>query len=581
MHKYILLVGIVLGICITNPITIIGATQHKNKRIVRVVYFIPTDRQPAAHYAERLDRVMTEVQRFYQEGMKQNGYGDMTFQLERDSNGKLLIHRVHAKGPMKDYGRNDAGKVRGEVKEALAKQGINIDRETVIIFQLLLEWRGNRAVDIGPYVGGWNAVSGTAYVYDDEKLDPRLLGSKKAGGYYNGPCSWGEFNSHYIGGVAHELGHAFGLPHDREKDTERPRKGLSLMGAGNHVYGREKRGEGKGAFLSAVSALPLSVHPLFTGKDVNVIAPGTPFRLEDLDASFEKRTISLSGRLAGEPNAVGIAAHNDSLATSGDYDAVGWTCSVNPDGTFQLKIGEIKPGKFRLRLRAYRPNGTFQSWSFAYQVDDKGQPDLSPFISGTLLSEAVDGFRQKDKKRIQGAIVKLQERLPEGAVGRQKANHLLKLLSPTSPMLLSEVPKNVDRVSVPKLQMEMSVGWGQPLRDQVLMEGSGDCFLEVGNTFFTSGLYAHAPAKHVLRVDKQWKKFASKFGLQDGHDGSVVFVVLGDGKELFRSEIIRDHRIHEVTVNISSVKVLEMCVENAGDGNGSDWGVWLNPELLR
>ena len=107
--------------------------------------------------------------------------------------------------------------------------------------------RRNRAIEVGPYVGGGNRLAGTAWVYDDERLDPQLLASQADGGYTGRPCSLGEFNSHYIGGVAHELGHAFGLPHDCQKESDLAR-GLSLMGGGNHTYGQEQRGEAPARF---------------------------------------------------------------------------------------------------------------------------------------------------------------------------------------------------------------------------------------------------------------------------------------------------------------------------------------------
>ncbi len=132
-----------------------------------------------------------------------------------------------------------SGKVRKEVKDALARQDIDVDCQTSLIFQVLLAWEGNKATEIGPYVGGGNHLAGTAWVYDDSHLDPRLLGSKAPGGYYGGPCSLGAFNSHYIGGVAHELGHAFGLPHDCQRKAETATRGSSLMGGGNHTYGQE------------------------------------------------------------------------------------------------------------------------------------------------------------------------------------------------------------------------------------------------------------------------------------------------------------------------------------------------------
>jgi len=61
----------------------------------------------------------------------------------------------------------------------------------------------------------------------------------------------------------------------------------------------------------------------------------------------------------------------------------------------------------------------------------------------------------------------------------------------------------------------------------------------------------------------------------------VVFVIRGDGKELFRSPTIRDHRVREVTIVVADVDVLELLVENGGDGNAGDWGVWLSPGLAR
>ncbi|HEV7226262.1 MAG TPA: hypothetical protein VGN42_26380, partial [Pirellulales bacterium] len=174
--------------------------------VLRIAYFIPSDRKPEPDRVERLDRVMTEVQRFYRDGMVQNGRGRATFELDRDIAGKLRLHEVHGKEVMRAYGRDAHGKVREEVKAALAREKIDIDRETVLVFQLLLDWKGAQAIEIGPYVGSGDAHSGTAWVYDDAKLDPQLLASLKPGGYYLRPCSLGEFNSHYVGGVAHELG---------------------------------------------------------------------------------------------------------------------------------------------------------------------------------------------------------------------------------------------------------------------------------------------------------------------------------------------------------------------------------------
>lgn len=554
---------------------------ENDRPLLRVVYFVPTDREPEPDYRERLDRVMTEVQTFYRQGMKENGYGPMTFELDRDADGRLNIYHVQAKGSMAEYGRNDAGKVRREVKDSLARQGIDVDRETIVIFQLLLKWEGDKAIEMGPYVGGGGPRSGTAWVYDDRRLDARLLGSREPGGFYNGPCSLGRFNTHYIGGVAHELGHAFGLPHDCERSSERAGRGRSLMGSGNHTYGQERRGEGKGTFLSAASALPLSVHPLFTGK--RAAALPAKFTMADFEVSEAIGSLTVKGRLEGASAAVGIVAHNDPQSKSGDYDAVGWTAAPRNDGSFELTIGELTPDEYRLRLKAYVASGDSSAFfTTTYRVDASGRPDVRPLREAVWLAKASDAFRGRDKNGLERMAADLRSRFPDDTSLHRKVEHVRSLFSPLQPKLLSAIDPTATEANLAETEFaSATVGWGSPLRNHVLPESGLPCLIHVGGEFFESGLYAHAPASHRFRLDGQWAVFRTKFGLQDGKNGSVVFVVKGDGNELFRSVKVDDHQVRTAEMKIAGVQELELVVEDAGDGNASDWGVWIAPTLRR
>jgi len=64
--------------------------------------------------------------------------------------------------------------------------------------------------------------------------------------------------------------------------------------------------------------------------------------------------------------------------------------------------------------------------------------------------------------------------------------------------------------------------------------------------------------------------------------GSVVFVVKGDGKELFRSPLIRlaDGEV-PVDVDLSGIQTLELVTEPGADGKSGDWGIWIAPILVR
>jgi hypothetical protein len=545
-----------------------------------VAYFIPKDREAIPGYVERLNRVMIEVQSFYRGGMQAAGYGPMTFGLERDKEGKLIVHVVSAAHPMRTYGRDSSEEVRNEVKVALARAGVEVDTRTVVIFEVLIEWRDGRASEIGPYVGGGNCLAGTAWVYDDALLDPRSLDSKEAGGFYGERCSIGEFNSHYVGGVAHELGHAFGLPHVAGPKSI-PKH--SLMGDGNHTYGAELRGQGSGTYLHPASAMLLSRCTPFAGHSPS--ARGRPAsECTDLRASFHGGQLLLEGKLDSAPPVFGVVAYNDRTAIPADYDATGWISPVDNAGRFKLAIGELEAGDYELRLQVCHTNGATSPLVFHYAVNPDGVPDLSPFSRSFLvLSQAVRAYGTRSNQRATALLDELDREPSAGSEVRRQARHLRGLLRAGPRQSLAALPKEQARAEISQLEFtEASVGWGPPLQDQVLSEEGSGCFLKVDGAFHERGLFAHAPSQYVLDLaGGGWKRFTSGYGLQDGHAGSVIFVIRADGRELFRSSRIDGHKLQQVRLDIIDVKRLELAVEDAGDGPTNDWGVWIEPALGR
>ena len=70
-------------------------------------------------------------------------------------------------------------------------------------------------------------------------------------------------------------------------------------------------------------------------------------------------------------------------------------------------------------------------------------------------------------------------------------------------------------------------------------------------------------------------------GLADGYEGSVVFVIVGDAKELWRSKKITDASLPGFEIDVHGVQELSFEVEDGSNGNRSDWGVWCDLKVLR
>ena len=82
-------------------------------------------------------------------------------------------------------------------------------------------------------------------------------------------------------------------------------------------------------------------------------------------------------------------------------------------------------------------------------------------------------------------------------------------------------------------------------------------------------------------TDKNSKIFAGLEGLNGNVEkGSVVFSITGDSRQLYKSPLIRqgDTPI-KVQVNLAGVRLLEMVVEDGGDGASGDHALWIDPQI--
>jgi hypothetical protein len=374
------------------------AAYHQDFRAshrLRVVYFQASDRDPLPNYAERLDRVMSDISDFYRDGLRRFGIETEGLPLER-KDGRLVIHVVHGAKSAREY-RHDSGypfdREEREANEAVAeirtamKGTFDLEDEWVLVIYGLCrrEPDGTYVFD-GPYFGDGtsNHRRGLCHAADCELLDPPLLRDTKrelvyTEHYHSGMHqSVAQFNSWYLGGIAHELGHGLGVSHDAGSLAERA-FGVSLMGGGNLNYRADVWGGASPAYLSRASALQLMSHPLFTRSD-HGRWDEVLVRTERFDFSSKREALEIRGRIVAEIPAYAVIAHVR-LVTDEEHDTPTFPVVLH-DGAFSVPIDGLRPrgdngrpNRYWLRIVTAYVNGATTTHTVQFGFDPTGKPD--------------------------------------------------------------------------------------------------------------------------------------------------------------------------------------------------------------
>ena len=194
------------------------------------------------------------------------------------------------------------------------------------------------------------------------------------------PFTLASFNTTYIGGTIHELGHGLSLPHNLATKLESS-NGTALMGAGNYTYRQEWREEGKGSFLTNAHAIRLLTHPVFSGTS-KAATLNPKLSIGDMNIKYFDDNLHLRGQISSSIPAVAMIAYNDGenkgqkkYQVNNDYDAPTWTSVLSPDNEFWIKIGDLKEGKHQIRLVSVHANGATTTHRIHYSIID-GKPKL-------------------------------------------------------------------------------------------------------------------------------------------------------------------------------------------------------------
>ncbi len=89
-------------------------------------------------------------------------------------------------------------------------------------------------------------------------------------------------------------------------------------------------------------------------------------------------------------------------------------------------------------------------------------------------------------------------------------------------------------------------------------------------------------ASFGVNIDRYATRFTAEVGEDDssGTQGSVQFVVSGDGKVLWKSGVMTcGQPAKKVDVDLTGVKILSLSVNDGGDGENSDHADWADAKI--
>jgi hypothetical protein len=206
---------------------------------VRLVYFVPTDREPTPQWKEKIGVVAAFVADLYRRDLQAHGCRTRGLDFEFDA-GALAVHLVRGKEAAAHYtgdpqfdGMQQWRTVVPEVEKALGPASRNlyvVFAETYDDGPTKFEWRGGVALG-ARYTSTGGVGLFSAWILRDELCSPTVDGQlalfadetpikgRVALGCGRMDSPRFEFIEDGFGAVAHEMGHTFGLPHDMRQES--------------------------------------------------------------------------------------------------------------------------------------------------------------------------------------------------------------------------------------------------------------------------------------------------------------------------------------------------------------------------
>lgn len=603
----------------------------RNDRKLHVVYFLPTDRKPFPGYRERYTRILNYVTDYYAREMAANGLGPETFLLDHDADGLVKIHMAYGDKPTSGYDKytNAGSETREAAYKVLREANIDPDKNHILIICQLPD-------GVSPYYGNLGSENGRCWVCDLCGLDSLNLASladkaqtmkiadadtkvqadeiAKATGTpltaealaalmeenrkaYRGRAL-GPHTSVYVGGITHELGHCFNLPHTGESPLVTKTLGVSLMGQGTFTFGEEVRGKGPGTYLVPTDALTLISQPMFSHWDKEVTAKCTA-TFTNLRATPDGDGFRVTGRVVSPKIPVYAVILTFNLGTSGgDYHSNATGALVDPEtGAFSVRVSRDFNGEADVMLTALHMNGK-RSERHTTTLSRGTHVDTGRLNRVWAFDEAREAFAAHDKAGALAAVRAAVAANPGDAAIAALGAGWERALNPTKPGVTPAArpvsEKSVSLADCTAFEAVSGYGGMPAVTDRIPGSDRRDPVPDIGGAPVARALFTHANGRFVYDLGGAWKRLTGRFGVQSGSRGSVSLTIVGDGRKLYEGPVVGhmprragkgrgegDAEAKAFSVDVSGVKRLELLIGDGGDSVSSDHGVIADPTLSR
>ncbi len=136
----------------------------------------------------------------------------------------------------------------------------------------------------------------------------------------------------------------------------------------------------------------------------------------------------------------------------------------------------------------------------------------------------------------------------------------------------------LDSLDLSKSKVQQA--WGEPQTNKSV-DGHP---LAIGGKKFEHGLGTHAVSTLYIDLKGGALRFSASVGIDDEvknrTEAGVVFHVLGDGRELWKSDVMKaGHSPKKVDVNLKGVKILLLMVTNVETGIAFDHADWADAKI--